>query len=527
MTVPHEQGTSPAAATTGMSSPDRRMVIGVFVVLALSVGGFSGYNFIVDAVAADLGATRNQTVLLRQLPNIGTLLVVFLVGQWGSRLGMRRVIHASAILMVLGYLLLLMAPVVPLATLGMLLASVGKQGIGVITVSLLGARLTRPDDRTTGFAVKGMAEPLGYLVVLVMTAVVMDNAHWRAVVALWGLMALAAALAARRLLPADEQRSATGEMWTPALAGLVLACLVQYTRTISHEGLLAPRPLFWLAMTAVAAVILWRLAVRLPQPTLDLSLLQHGGFRLLLIVALLLPGANLFYYFAVGIQRQYGYTATDTALLMALAQLKGMAGSWFARSVVLRLGLRRAGTLMLIGVAGALFLSTGQTLQTPVYYPVFVLCLFAFFFMGAGVVVTNAIMNLAPAGQEGSASSLRSAASQFGGAMGVALSAAVFFGAAQGTMHGLVTQRGGEWAEAEKVVQQLRGVSRSSEQVAEQFALPLDVVTTYNREWLDSQLVGFRAQGLLGGCLGLFAALLYFLNRSIPTSATAQRAKTS
>jgi hypothetical protein len=89
------------------------MVTGVFVVMALSVGAFAGYNFIVDAVAADLGATRNQTVLLRQLPNIGTLLVVFLAGGMGSRLGMRRGIHARALLMVLGYLLLLLAPVVP------------------------------------------------------------------------------------------------------------------------------------------------------------------------------------------------------------------------------------------------------------------------------------------------------------------------------------------------------------------------------------------------------------------------------
>lgn len=517
VTVPQKPVMSPVAATPSMNGPDRQMVTGVFVVTALSVGAFSGYNFIVDAVAADLGATRNQTVLLRQLPNIGTLLVVFLAGGLGSRLGMRRGIHASALLMVLGYLLLLLAPLVHLAALGMLLASVGKQGIGVITLSLLAARLTSPADRTTGFAVKGMAEPFGYLVVVIVTAVLMDHAHWRVVVATWCLMALAAALAARRLLPADEQRSATGEIWTPALAGLVLAGLVQYIRTMSHEGLMAPRPLFWLAVTVVAAVILWRLAVRLPQPTFDLSLLKHGDFRLLLIVVLLLPGVQLFYYFAVGIQRQYSYTATETALLVVPIQLLGMAGSWLARSGVIHLGLRMAGTLMLIGVAVALFLTTGQTLETPVYYPILVLCLFVFVYTGAGVVVTNAIMNLAPAGQEGSASSLRSAATQFGGAVGVALSAAVFFGAAQGTMHGLVTQRGGDWAEAEKVVQQLRGVSRTSEQVAEHYALPLDAVTAYNREWLESQLAGYRAQGLLSGCIGLIAALLFFFHRGTPT----------
>lgn len=496
-----------------MSGPDRRLVSGAAIIVACSVGVFAAYNFVVDPMAADLDATRSQAVLLRQLPTIGTLLVVFLIGTWGSRLGMKRVITASALVMTLGYLIVLVAPVVPVVTLGMLLGSIGKMGIGVVSVSLIAARLTRDGDRATGFAALGLAAPVGYLVVPILAGLLLDATNWRAVVGLWVVLAATAAFFAWRLLPPDEQGSGTGEMWTPALAGLVLVGLIQSTRNISQEGLADPRTVFWSAVTIVAMVTLWQLMVRLPQPSLDLSLFQRGGAVLLLIVVALVPFANLFYYFAVGVQRLYGYSGTEAALLLVPCQLAGIAGAWIARGWLRRLGMRMAGTLMLFGISAALFLSSAQTVDTPVIYPVLVLSLFALAYTGGGVVVTNAMMNLAPAGKEGSASATRSAASSFGQAVGMALSAFVFFGAAQSTMQDLVAQRDGDWAEAAQVIDEFRDATTTREEIAESYGLSVDVVTTHDEEWLESQLAGYRAQGLLGGCVGLVATFLFFTNR--------------
>ena len=489
------------------------MVWGVVIILACSTGAQGSYNFLVDPMAADLEATREQMVLLRQIPNVGTLLVVFLAGVWGSRLGMKRIIYASAVVMTVGYVVVLVSPSVLAATAGMLLGSVGKQGIGVVTISLVAAQLTGEANRATGFAAIGVGGPVAFLVMPVVSSLLLDATTWRVVVASWVVMGGAAVVISLTMLPADGQLSGAGEMWTPALAGLVLAGLVQVIRTMSSFGPTSPRTLIWLFTTLLALAILWRLMTRWPRATLDLSVLKRGGGLLLLIVVLLVPFGNLFYYFAVGVQRLYGYSVSEAALLMVPCQAMAIAGAWFAGFLLKRLGMRTSGTLLILAVSASLFLTMAQHVDTPLIYPIVVLCVFALAYTGAGVVLTNAVMNLAPHGSEGSASSIRGASWQLGIAVGVALSAAVFFGTAQGTMQDLVTQSGGDPSTATLIVDELRDFTTNDAEIADQYTLPTDVVAEYNQEWLESQVAGYRAQGLLGGCVTLVAALLFLFNR--------------
>jgi len=270
------------------------MLFGVAIATACSVGVFGAYNFVVDPISSDLDATRNQALLLREIPSIGTLAVVFLVGAWGTRWGMKRVIVGSAVVTALGYLIVLVSSSMPLVTVRMLLGSVGKQGIGVVTISLVATRLMNESERASGFAAVGMASPVGYLVIPVVANALLDATNWRVVVALWIALSAAGAAAAFLLLPPDGERSEQGEMWTPALAGLVLVGLVQSVRLMSEAGVTAPRTLVWLAVMLLALVILWRLMTRLAHPTLDLSLLKNAGAPLLLIVVVLLPFAHLY-----------------------------------------------------------------------------------------------------------------------------------------------------------------------------------------------------------------------------------------
>lgn len=501
-----------AANETKLTGAQRKLVVGVAAIMACAVIASATYNFVIDPLTTDLNATEDETSLLRQLPSIGALLVIFLAGVWGSRLGAKRVISVSAAVMTLGYVLVMVAPGMPVVSLGMLLGSIGKQGIAVVAVSLIAARLTSKDERATGFAMLGVAIPVVYLVAPIVASLLIDNTSWRVVVGMWMLLAFCALLAARRMLPPDDKQSAAGEMWTPALAGLVLAGLVQFVSNISYEGLTAPKTIVWFVAAVLALIALWQLMVRLTSPTLDLSVFKHGGFKLLLIVVALLPFSNLWYYFAVGAQNVYGYSATQAALLMVPSQLAGIAGAWFAKNLLQRLGVRIAGTLMLSGVTIALFLTVGQTVDISIIYPVLVLCLFSLAFTGGGVVMTNAIMNLAPAGKEGSASAIRGAASAVGVAVGVVLGATVAYGSAERTVEQLVSEQGGDWEQAVAIIGEIRD-GTSSEEIAAQNAVSVELVTEYDEELSEGLVAGYRAQGLLGGFVGLAATLLFFFNQ--------------
>ena len=501
-----------SGSKTKLTGAQRQLVVGVAAIMACAVIASATYNFIIDPLTTDLNATEDQTSLLRQLPSIGALLVIFLAGVWGSRLGAKRVISISAAVMTLGYVLVMIAPGMPVVSLGMLLGSIGKQGIAVVAVSLIAARLTSKDERATGFAMLGLAIPVVYLVAPIVASLLIDNTSWRVVVGMWTLLAFCALLAARRMLPPDDKQSAAGEMWTPALAGLVLAGLVQFVSNISYEGLTAPKTIMWLVAALVALIALWQLMVRLAAPTLDLSVFRHGGFKLLLIVVALLPFSNLWYYFAVGAQNVYGYSATQAALLMVPSQVAGIAGAWFAKNLLQRLGVRIAGTVMLSGVTIALFLTVGQTVDISIIYPVLVLCLFSLAFTGGGVVMTNAIMNLAPAGKEGSASAIRGAAGAVGVAVGVVLTATIAFGAAERTVENLVSEQGGDWEQAVAIIDEIRD-GTSSEEIAAQNAVSVELVSEYDAELREGLVAGYRAQGLLGGCVGLVATLIFVFNR--------------
>lgn len=63
--------------------------------------------------------------------------MIFLAGVLGTRIGPRRFLIGSSLLMGLGYALVLVAPAMPVVSLGLLLGSVGQQGLFVVVIGLL------------------------------------------------------------------------------------------------------------------------------------------------------------------------------------------------------------------------------------------------------------------------------------------------------------------------------------------------------------------------------------------------------
>ena len=497
-----------------LSRVNRQLVVGIAVVVSAATVSSATFNFVVNPMTEDLGASEQQTSLLRQLPSLGSLLVIFVIGTWGVRLGSRRIITLSAIAMAIGYLLMTLAPVMGAASAGMLLGSLGKQGLTVIAVSLIASKLTSEDDRATGFATLGAVTPMVYLVAPLVATVVLELSSWRAITALWGVAALFAVVASRRLLPPDsESRAESGEMWTPALAGLVLASSVQWLNQGSYAGWMSAVALTWMGISLIALLTLFLLMRRIDSPSLDLSLFRKGGFPLLIIVVALIPFTNLWFYFASGTQIVYGYSAVVAALLMVPAQLFGVIGAALTRKWIQDRGLRFAGSVMLTFAGGALLLCTFQSVDTPVIFPVLVLCLYTAAFTGAMITLTNQIMNLADRGAEGSASALRGAAGSLGTAVGVVVLTSVTFGVATTTFSAALEEQGQDPAQATAIVDELQD-GLSSEEISARNSIPLDTIELIDDDLKQAMIQAYRAQGLVGGCVSLLSALVFFFNRS-------------
>lgn len=505
----------------GLSGAERRLVLGVCVISAAAMVSSATFNYAVTPMVQDLDATESQQSLLRQLPNIGALLVIFLAGVLGLRVGARRFLIWCGALMAVGYGLTMVAPIMPVASAGLLLGSIGRQGLFVVVISLLSSRLASDESRATGFASFAAVSPAVYFVAPTLAGALVGVVGWRAIVLLWVLSACAALLASARMLPKDEPAAesgpagagqGTGELWTPALAGFVLAALVQTFNNVGANGWGSPRAWVWFALAGVSMAVLVLLMRRLAHPTLDLSILKHGGIRLMLLVVVLIPFTNLWYYMTVGLQYVYGYTAFESAVIMMPSQVAGMAGAAMASGIIKRRGLRFAGTVTLLSASAALFLCTTQTVTMPLWIPVLVLCLYSASLTAAGIPLTNSIMNLAPRGKEGSAASFRGASSSLGAALGVVLMSGIVYGTFETSLTNQLTAAGQDASQVGEVSAALRSGS-SSEEVSAQYSVPLDTVDDIDAEQKQAMVDGYRAQGLAGGLITLAAAGVFYFNR--------------
>ena len=85
----------------------------------------ASYNYVIADMLQGLDATDNQTDMARQIPSIGAARHLR-GGAIGNRVGARRVMVVCGILYTLGSVIIAIAPVMPVATLGLLLASIAS-----------------------------------------------------------------------------------------------------------------------------------------------------------------------------------------------------------------------------------------------------------------------------------------------------------------------------------------------------------------------------------------------------------------
>jgi len=499
-----------------LGATERRVVLGACLISGAAQISLATFNFVITPMVTDLEATESQQSLLRQLPSIGALLVIFLAGVLGPRVGARRFLMWCGALMSVGYFIVAIAPVMGFASAGLLLGSMGRQGLFVIVIGMLAAKLTTGETRASGFAYYTAVTPLVFLVFPTIAGALVEVVSWRAVALLWVVSGIGAVIASRRLLPPDDRAAEriSGELWTPALAGFVLACLVETLNNGSSAGWTSTKTLVWISLgilTMGALIVLMR---HLKPPTLDISMLRHGGLLLLLLVVVLMMFTNLWFYLTVGLQYIYGYTAFQAAVLMMPSQAAGIVGAVVAARLITRRGIRFAGTAALILLALSLFLCMTQTVTTPVWIPLTILCVYSAALTAAIIAMTNSVMNLAPPGVEGTTSAFRGASANLGAALGVVVMTAVVYGTFEASLTTQLTASGQSTAQVGDVSSALRG-GTSSEEVASEYSIPFETVDAINDGQKQAMVDAYRAQGLAGGLVVLLAAAGFFLNRRV------------
>lgn len=498
-----------ADAKTGhLSASQRRLIIGVCFGVAAITTVTASYNYILDPMLNGLNASESQSALLRQLPSIAGLLVVFLGGTLGDRFGDRKILIVSGCLFIAGTTLVAVAPALPVASLGLVFESVGASIGSVVGLGLLSRSIEDPKERASAFSVFAIVSPAIYMVVPILSGVLVDSLSWRYVAWLWVLSGILMLWATLRLLPADTDLRGSDELLTPIIAGVVLAAGVQFVNSLADSGLTSPDSLIRIGVFIVGLLWLVVLFRRPGKRSLSLAALRRGGMLVLLIVVLLVPFTYLWYYATMGFQYVFGLTVLQTALAMIPAQLAGVLSAIATRKILQSLGVRSAGVINLFIFAGSLLTLLFIEADSPLWVPMLVFAVYGFGLTAASIPLTNAVMNTAPKGEEGSASAFRSASGRIGAAFGVLFTSTILVSVTTQSLTNQLNQQGMQNAQSKQMVESLVS-GATSEEVASQYSVPLQQAQSIDADLARALVDGLHFAAIAGAlvtlvCVGFF-----------------------
>ena len=96
-----------------LTDDENRVLRATCLLSGLATVVTASYTFMLPPMLEGLGGTPAQSSLLRAVPSVGSLLVIFPAGILGQRLGPRRLLGGAGALIALGALLVCLAPAVP------------------------------------------------------------------------------------------------------------------------------------------------------------------------------------------------------------------------------------------------------------------------------------------------------------------------------------------------------------------------------------------------------------------------------
>ena len=403
-----------------MTAVQRRVTYAICAIVGLTFLVSAGLTFLVSPMAEDLRFGDGMVETLLALPSIASLLVIFVAGRFGDRLGHRRVLLVAGVAFSGGGCLLAVAD--GSVSVGVALAVCGASATAIQIVSFGLLQESVPDGRAhiSAFTTYGAVFPLAFLVLPVLTAGILEVSAWRWVPAVWAVGGVVVVLLAALLLERGEATQPLGEWGTLVLAGLALAAFVRIFDEIGNGRTQSFRVIAGLVVAPIALLACWWRMRAAAQPGFSLAPIRAAAVRLLLLGVMFVALLGLLTYATLALEYLYGLTPLETSLAIVPAQLGAMVGAKvLASRAIHRWGPSRAARLMVfVFVVTVLSLLLMQP-DTPAWVLVAGATLFSAADVAAITILNTDVMALAPADATGAVSAFRGAASAFGSALGV------------------------------------------------------------------------------------------------------------
>ncbi|MGA9148283.1 MAG: MFS transporter [Candidatus Nanopelagicales bacterium] len=403
-----------------MNADQKRLVIALCVIVGISFVVSASLTFMLTPMLDDLGLTEDQAGTALAIPSIASLLIVFVVGRLGDRIGHRRVLLAASAPFIAGAILVAIAPGMAVVSIGLLLTGAAATAMQIVALGLLQTSIPEGRARVSAFTSYGMVFPAVYLAVPVLTGWMVGVAPWRIVPVFWAILGLGIPIAILKLIGLQKITLPVGELWTPILAGVALAGIVETINGVNDGGWQSAETLCWAAVS-VAAIGSCALLLKSSRTTsLSLTPLRSPTMLLLLSGVALVAMANTLTYVTLGLEYLYGLSVLGAALYLVPAQAAAVVGAKVAASWLMRhWGTGRAGQIMLAGFALSLLTLVAMTATAPLILLVISSSLFSLFGFGSITIVNAAVMAGSAEGQSGMVSAYRGAASSLGTSFGV------------------------------------------------------------------------------------------------------------
>ncbi len=405
-----------------MNPQQRSITLAVCLVVGLTFLISTSLTFLIEPMANDLGLADSSVTTLLAVPAIASLVIIFLAGHTGDRLGHRETLLALGAVFTMGAVLVAIATNGTVVGIGLALCGGSATAIQIVALGLL--QLVVPDGaaHTSAFTTFGMVYPTALLSFPIMSAALLDLTEWRVIPLVWIVAGVAMTTLLWFLIPALDQRRPLGEWMTLLFAGAALAAGVRLLDAVGRDGLSSseiPVDLAFLAIGSIAFVLRRRGSSR------DVVVFQPLRDRALLVllsgVAIIAAVASVS-YIVLALETMFGLTEFESALAITPAQIGGIIGAKIIASrCIERWGYRLAARRLTVTLALTLLTMVAIQSSTPMW----VLLASATALNTAGfaaVTVLNAdVMRRAATDDTGPVSSLRGAASSIGWGLGVAL----------------------------------------------------------------------------------------------------------
>lgn len=380
----------------------------------------------IPAMAIDLHASAGVVSQVQSLFFLSGSVLGMVVSRWSDTIGRRRALLVTMAALLVGTLLTVTAPSLPLLLTGRVLQGTSSAAL-TIAFLVLSEELTAKQFGISVGVVTAVNGGLGGLDGYIGGAIT-DTFGWRAVFVVILVVAVLGTLSVIAFVPRVRRTAARRMDWLGAtILGAFLVGFSQFVSEVPSRGIADARTLLWLAVAVLAAVAFVLVERRVAQPLIAVPALRaRTAWPVLLCTFLTLSGVFASTNFTIVVLSQdgpngFGLNAAMSGLLFltptAIAGLlTAPAAGWIAQ----RIGWVRS---LRVATGGILLISVALAFSATDKWVVFgLLIVMGVFYLGLYQATANGLSVLnAPADAPGSLPGIHGACFGLGAGTGVAL----------------------------------------------------------------------------------------------------------